>query len=52
MKQKLDPNRLEKRGGKRPGAGRPKKEPTTTIRVPIVLKAIIERYVKIKMLKF
>jgi len=22
-------------GGKRPGSGRPKKEPTTTIRVPV-----------------
>lgn len=40
------------RGGKRPGAGRPKKEPTTTIRIPCILKPIIERYVKIKMLKF
>lgn len=52
MKQKLNPNRLEKRGGKRPGAGRPKKEPTTTIRIPCILKPIIERYVKIKMLNF
>lgn len=41
-----------KRGGKRAGAGRPKKEPTTTIRIPCILKPIIERYVKIKMLKF
>lgn len=39
----------ENRGGKRPGAGRPKKEPTTTIRIPFILKPIIERYVKIKM---
>lgn len=52
MKQKEKTNRPKTRGGKRPGAGRPKKEPTTTIRVPIVLKSIIERYVKIKMLKF
>lgn len=42
----------ENRGGKRPGAGRPKKEPTTTIRIPCILKPIIERYVKTKMLKF
>lgn len=39
-------------GGKRPGSGRPKKQPTITIRVPVVLKDIIERWIKIKMLKF
>ncbi len=27
----------ENRGGKRPGSGQPKKEPTTAIRVPTVL---------------
>lgn len=52
MKEKVKTNRLETRGGKRPGAGRPKKEPTTTIRIPLFLKPIIERYVKIKMLKY
>jgi hypothetical protein len=41
-----------KRGGKREGSGRPKGIETTTIRIPCILKPIIERYVKIKMLKF
>lgn len=42
----------ETRGGKREGAGRPKGIETTTIRIPRILKPIIERYVKMKMLKF
>jgi len=42
----------ENRGGKRENAGRPKGIETTTIRIPTVLKPIIERYIKIKMLKF
>jgi len=36
------------KGGKREGAGRPKKEPTTTIRVPFKFKAIILRWIKRK----
>jgi len=42
----------ETRGGARNGAGRPRGIETTTIRIPKVLKPIIERYIKIKMLKF
>lgn len=44
--------KIENRGGKRENAGRPKGIETTTIRIPTALKPIIERYVKIKMLKF
>jgi hypothetical protein len=33
-------------GGKRPGAGRPKKEPTTVIRVPVSLVQAIKELIK------
>jgi len=35
MEYKLMQSKAKKRGGARPGAGRPKKEPTKTIRVPV-----------------
>lgn len=38
-------------GGKREGAGRPTKEPTKLIRVPVSVIPIIERYLVKKMLK-
>jgi len=34
------------RGGKRPGSGRKKKEPTKTIRVPISLIEKIDKLIK------
>jgi DNA polymerase V len=36
---------MSKRGGKRPGAGRPKKEPTTTIRVPVSKVEAIQKLI-------
>ena len=48
MKQNLKPNRSDNWGGSRENAGRPKGIETTTIRIPLFLKPIIERYVKRK----
>ena len=47
-KLKYNHPKQEKRGGKRNGAGRPKKEPTTTIRVPFKSKATILRWTERK----
>lgn len=38
-------------GGKRPNSGRKKGIETTTIRIPLSLKEIIQRWIKIKQLK-
>lgn len=52
MAQKLKKGKTDNRGGIQKGAGRPKGIETTTIRIPLFLKPIILRYIKIKMLKF
>lgn len=43
--------RLDNRGGLRPNSGRKKGIETTTIRIPLSLKEIIQRWIKIKQLK-
>jgi len=48
MIEKIKNNLSDNRGGRRQGAGRPKKEPTTTIRVPFKFKAIILRWIERK----
>jgi hypothetical protein len=39
---------IKHHGGKRPNAGRKRKEPTTTIRVPLILKDEIKKFISMK----
>lgn len=51
MTETKNTNRLAKRGGSRPNAGRPKGIETTTMRVPLCLKEKIKQFIKQKLEK-